>query len=56
VATAPWLQAFSAGGIDYGPNMVAAQIQAASEVGSPGFLLWNSGSRYDPAAIPPVPR
>jgi hypothetical protein len=56
VAIAPWLQAFSAGGINYGPNMVAAQIQAASEVGSPGFLLWNSGSRYDPAAIPPVPR
>ena len=54
VAVLPWLQAFSAGGIDYGPDKVIAQVQAAAEVGSPGFLLWNSGSSYDPNGLPPL--
>ena len=54
VAVLPWLQAFSAGGIDYGPDKVIAQVQAAAEMGSPGFLLWNSGSTYDPNALPPL--
>jgi hypothetical protein len=54
VAVLPWLQAFSAAGIDYGPDKVMAQVQAAAEVGSPGFLLWNSGSAYDPNALPPL--
>jgi hypothetical protein len=54
VAVLPWLQAFSAAGIDYGPDQVMAQVQAAAETGSPGYLLWNSGSVYDANSLPPL--
>lgn len=50
-AIVPWLQAFSAGGVEYGPAEVHAQIDAAMAGGSSGFLLWNSGSVYDPADL-----
>jgi len=53
-AMVPWLQDFSAGGIEYGPNEVRAQISAAAEVGSEGFLLWNAGSVYHGEALDPV--
>ncbi len=53
-AMVPWLQDFSAGGIEYGPNEVRAQITASAEVGSEGFLLWNAGSVYHGDALDPV--
>jgi len=52
-AVVPWLQAFSEGGVTYGPDEVRAQIDGAMHVGSSGFLLWNSGSLYDAAALAP---
>jgi hypothetical protein len=54
-AVVPWLQAFSAGGVVYGPVEVRAQIDAALAAGASGFLLWNAGSFYAAAALqPPV--
>jgi hypothetical protein len=53
-AVVPWLQAFSSGGVDYGPAEVQAQIDAAMAVGSSGYLLWNASSVYDPAALTPA--
>jgi hypothetical protein len=50
-AVVPWLQAFSTGGVEYGPTEVQAQIDAAMQTGAHGFLLWNSGSKYDPAIL-----
>lgn len=52
-AVVPWLQDFSAGGVTYGPVEVRAQIDAARAAGSPGFLLWNSGSTYTSEALAP---
>ena len=52
-AVVPWLQDFSAGGVTYGPVEVRAQIDAARAAGSPGFLLWNSGSTYTVEALAP---
>jgi len=52
-AVVPWLQDFSAGGVTYGPVEVGAQIDAARAAGSPGFLLWNSGSTYTVEALAP---
>lgn len=52
-AVVPWLQDFSAGGVTYGPVEVRAQIDAARAAGSPGFLLWNSGSTYTMEALAP---
>lgn len=53
-AMVPWLQDFSAGGIEYGPNEVRAQITAAAEAGGDGFLLWNAGSVYHGDALDAV--
>ncbi len=54
--TRPWLQAFSYGpGVEYGTQQVYAQIQACNEMQSSGYLLWNIGSDYDPAWLPPKP-
>jgi len=47
-AVVPWLQAFDASGVDYGRTEVQAQVRAAERAGATGFLLWNSGSSYDP--------
>ncbi|MEY7972858.1 putative glycoside hydrolase [Saccharomonospora xinjiangensis] len=49
----PWLQAFSLG-VEYGPDEIRAQIQAAQDVGIDSFLLWNAACRYDPSALPPT--
>lgn len=55
--TRPWLQAFTYGpGVEYGTEQVYAQIQAANEMQSSGYLLWNVSSAYDPAWIPPKPQ
>lgn len=53
-AVVPWLQDFSSGGVEYGRGEVAAQIDAALDVGSAGFLLWNPNSLYHPRALPPI--
>lgn len=50
-AVVPWLQAFDSKGVTYGPALIKAQVDAADRVGSSGWLLWNAGSRYDPAAV-----
>lgn len=50
-AVVPWLQAFDSKGVTYGPREIRAQVDASDRVGSSGFLLWNAGSKYDPAAL-----
>lgn len=50
----PWLQDFSyGGGIEYGPAEVGAQIQAARDFGSPGWMLWNAANVYHSEALAP---
>ncbi len=46
----PWVQAFS-WGHPYGAAEIRAQIQAAEDLGIYEFLLWNSGSYYNSAAL-----
>jgi hypothetical protein len=50
-AMVPWLQDFSTEGVPYGPNEVRAQIDAATNVGTNGFLLWNPNSTYHVDAL-----
>jgi hypothetical protein len=50
----PWLQDFNSRDLIYDTEEVSAQIVAATESGSSGFLLWNPASQYDAAAIPPL--
>jgi hypothetical protein len=45
----PYLQAFTLGKPRYGPFEVREQIRAAEELGIRSWVLWNPGSRYDPA-------
>lgn len=48
----PWLQDFSSGlGIDYGPEEVRAQIDAAEEFGNAGWMLWNDANVYSSSAL-----
>lgn len=49
-----WLQDFSLG-IDYGPNEVRAQIDAAADAGVVDFLLWDAAATYTEAALDPMP-
>jgi hypothetical protein len=42
----PWLQAFNMGAI-YTPTMIDLQIQASSENGGYGYLLWNARNVYN---------
>jgi hypothetical protein len=46
----PWLQDFSLGRT-YTLQDVRDQIQAARDAGSEGFMLWNAGGVYTPAAL-----
>jgi hypothetical protein len=46
----PWLQDFSLGR-DYTLDDVRAQIQAARDLRSKGFLLWNAAGAYTPGAL-----
>jgi len=41
----PWLQAFNLGAV-YTPDKILAQVKAARETGSAGFLFWNAGNNY----------
>ncbi len=50
----PWLQAFSLGGVTYGPTQVLAQEKGAHDDGIDGFLLWNAGANYVAADLPPM--
>jgi hypothetical protein len=51
----PWLQDFSYGpGIEYGPQEVLAQIQAAEEFGSSGWMQWNAANVYHTEALQPA--
>ncbi len=45
----PYLQAFTLGQPRYQPYHVREQIRAAEELGIGSWVLWNPGSRYDPA-------
>jgi hypothetical protein len=47
----PWLQDFDLNNIPYSPEMVRAQIRAAEEAQSSGWLLWNPFNRYQEAAL-----
>lgn len=50
----PWLQDFSYGeGIEYGDAEVLAQIQAADEFGSSGWMLWAPDNEYSVGALSP---
>jgi hypothetical protein len=42
----PWLQDFTLGGVRYGQTEVRAQIQAATDAGAVGFMLWNADVTY----------
>lgn len=46
----PWLQDFSLG-VTYGPKEVRAQIDAATDTGADGFLLWDAACTYTTAAL-----
>jgi hypothetical protein len=46
----PWLQDFSLGR-EYTIDEVRAQIQAARDLESKGFLLWNPAGLYTPGAL-----
>ncbi len=52
----PWLQDFSLYGVTYGEPEVRAQIQAARDLGLPGFLLWDPNVTYTAVALDPVAR
>ncbi|HJU50934.1 MAG TPA: putative glycoside hydrolase [Acidimicrobiia bacterium] len=47
-----WLQDFSLG-IEYGPDEVRAQIEAAADAGVVDFLLWDAAATYTAAALDP---
>jgi hypothetical protein len=44
----PWIQAFSIGRLQYGPEQIKAQKQAIYDAGYNGWILWSPGSRFDP--------
>lgn len=43
----PWIQAFSIGKPDYGPEQIAAQKKAIYDAGYKGWILWHPGSNYE---------
>ncbi len=51
----PWLQDFSLPGMsDYGPDEVAAEIQAAEDFGTSGWILWDPTNEYTDEALDPA--
>lgn len=44
----PWLQGYSWAGVDYGPQMLDAQVRGAMDAGSVGWIFWQAGGKYDP--------
>jgi hypothetical protein len=52
----PWLQDFDLYGMTpYGPEQVRAQIQAANEHGTSGWMLWDPENRYRTDNLDPAP-
>ncbi len=49
----PWLQGYSLYGVSYGPREHRLQIQAAVDAKATGWLIWNAGGVYEPAAFAP---
>ena len=60
VIVRPWIQDFSIASIygcgkkiEYGPNKVAAEINASKDLGILGFMLWDSSNNYTKNALRP---
>lgn len=49
----PWIQDFTWGEREYGPDEVRAQINATMEQGASGWMLWNAGSAVTVGALEP---
>ena len=49
----PWLQDFAYNGVTYGTAQVEAQIRAARDLDTDGFLIWNSTADYSPGVLTP---
>jgi hypothetical protein len=47
-AVRPWLQAFTLGLPQYGPEEILAQKRAVYDAGYDGWILWHPGSKYEP--------
>ena len=43
----PWLQAYSARGVSYGPRLLGEELRALRDHGVGNALLWNGASDYD---------
>jgi hypothetical protein len=43
----PWIQAFSIGKPDYGPEQITAQKKAIYDAGYKGWVFWHPGSNYE---------
>ena len=43
----PWIQAFSIGKPEYGPEQITAQKKAIYDAGYQGWILWHPGSNYE---------
>jgi hypothetical protein len=49
----PWLQDFTYNGVTYGSNEVLAQVKAARDLDTDGYLLWNISGDYSPGVLTP---
>jgi hypothetical protein len=47
----PWLQDFDWGDMEYGPDEVRAQIDAAMEKGASGWMLWDADNSFTEDAL-----
>ena len=43
----PWLQAFTLGPPEYGPQQLEAMKKAVYDAGYDGWVMWNPGSKYE---------
>ena len=43
----PWLQAFTLGPPEYGPEQLEAMKKAVYDAGYDGWVMWNPGSKYE---------
>lgn len=43
----PWLQAFTLGAPEYGPQQLEAMKKAVYDAGYDGWVMWNPGSKYE---------
>ena len=50
----PWLQDFTLGDLEYGPEEVRAQIDATMDNGASGWMLWNADSVVTVGALQPA--